>query len=268
MRLHAILCYYDESPTWLAATITSLTRIGVDHVLAIDGKYPHFKPGAPACSPVEQAVAIVETASAAGMACTLSLPDANGVMLETTKRQRAFNLIEELATPFEDWVLVIDADEIVEGGHEVVKRELAAIDADTHVAACRISSQVDPYAAPGPDNDIRDNTEEMHQKLLIDAKFSSAQSRFWRVLSDFEVGPAHYHYTACDESGERLYLRADISGKQSLPHLRRSPIVRVDACHLLHRKNHRTHVRRVEKKTYYDLRDACGLEAAPSPVAT
>ena len=44
MNLHAILCWWDESPTWLAATVASLATIGVDHVIAVDGRTVHEEP--------------------------------------------------------------------------------------------------------------------------------------------------------------------------------------------------------------------------------
>jgi hypothetical protein len=269
MKLHAILNYYDESPTWLAATVASLSRIGVDHVLAIDGRYPHFKTWAPSCSPVEQAVAIMETGAAIGAAVTVHRPDERSPIMEAAKRERAFQTLHTLATPMQDWVLVIDADELVEAGTHEAKRELAGMDASIHVASCRISSQVDPHAQPGPDNDVRANTEEMHQKLLIDPKFTAKQSRFWRVMHDMRVGPSHYDYTGVDDDGERWYLRSDIgSMKDTRMGLRCAPIGRVDACDLLHRKNLRTHVRRTEKAAYYTLRDQLGLEKAETGVAT
>lgn len=269
MNLHAILSYYDESPTWLASTIASLSRIGVDHVLALDGKFPHFDIGAPACSPVEQAEAILHTAAAAGMAVTLHRPTVLGMRTETQKRELAFQVLGLLATPFTDWVLVIDADEIVEAGTPKVREELAALDAGTHTAACRIASVTDPHADPAADNSVNSKTEEIHQKLLVHPRFASMQSRFWRVLTDMRVGPTHFDYTGVDEHGERVYLRKDIGSMKDFRNgLRCTPVERVDGCELLHRKNHRIAVRQQTKRAYYDLRDEIGLEQPPDAVAT
>lgn len=264
MKLHTILSYYDESPVWLAATVASLSQIGVQHLLAVDGRYPCFSPGSPACSTIEQSEAIVATAMASGMGVTLVVPHRNEPLAETEKRERSFRLLTELATPMEDWFLVIDADEIVEIGTRDVRDELKALSAPFHAAACRVSSVTDPHAEPGPDNGVNNKTEEIHQKLPVTPRFASRQSRFWRVMHDMRCAPAHYDYTGVDDDGKRWHLRGDIGsfGKEARG-FECASIGRVEACEILHRKNHRIYTRRSLKLAYYDLRDKLGIEDAP-----
>lgn len=269
MKLHAILSFYDESPTWLAATVASLSRIGVDHLLAIDGRYPLFNNGASACSDIEQVEAVMATAMAAGMGVTMSVPKRDETITETAKRERSFRLLEQVAEPLVDWFLVIDADEIIERGSRDVRGELAALEAPVHAAACRVSSVTDPYAQPGPDNGVSSRTEEIHQKLPVSPRFGQMQSRFWRVMHDMRCEPAHYDYTGVDGDGKRWHLRGDIgSFGKTARGLDCAQIGRVEECDLLHRKNHRIHTRRELKKAYYDTRDMLGIEKAPDTVAT
>jgi len=257
MKLHAILCWYDESPTWLAGCVASLTRIGVDHVIAVDGRYPHFKPGAATNSRLDQVDAITSTASAAGVQVTahrISEP-----MLEPEKRTLAFRLLNATASSG-DWVLVIDADEMIVEGNETVRDELAAVDSSTHVVACRISCAIDPYARPEDDNGVTSKTLELYQKHPISAEFASRQSRFWRVLDDMRVDGTHFHYSGVDDAGVRWNLRPDIGTKHPAG-LPVSPIGFFEQpVTIEHRKNHRTTERRALKVAYYTTRDELGLE--------
>lgn len=260
MTLHTILCFYDESPTWLAGCVASLTRIGVDHLIAVDGRYPHFMPGAAANSRPEQIDALTSTAMGADIALTLHRP--TFPMLEPKKRTLAFQLLNATAE-YGDWVLVIDADERISEGSLGLKNELALLDEGTHVVASRVTNSVDPFAKPGADNDLTDKTLELHQKIVVGAEFASAQSRVWRVLNDMRVDVNHYTYTGVDEQGTRWNLRPDIGSCNHAKELPKSPIARLDhAFTIEHRKNHRTQERRVLKKAYYTTRDELGLEQA------
>lgn len=258
MNLHAIMIWYDESPTWLAGCVASLTRIGVDHLIAVDGRFPHFNVGSPTNSSIDQTDAIASTAAGADIALTLHR--LREPVLEAHKRTLAFRLLNATADTGRDWALVIDADEmIVEGGPET-RRELRGIDADTHVASARVASTVDPYAEPAPDNDVNERTESIHRGLPTPQTYVHLQSRFWRVLDDMRVDHTHYNYTGVDATGTRVNVRPDI-GRQNLPGMPVSPIHMLqDAPVILHRKNQRTKHRQLLKKSYYETRDELGLE--------
>lgn len=258
MKLYAILVWWNESPTWLSACVASLKRIGVDHVIAVDGRYSHFDIGADVCSPLEQADAVVSAAEAVGMGVTMHRPiDA---VTEAEKRSLAFRLLGAQATAFDDWVFVIDADEIIHAGTPNVRTELAALPLDTHCAACRVGNTIDPHARPEVDNDVSEKTEELHQKLDLAMEFVQFQSRFWRVMRDMRSHVTHFNYVGTDALGVEWNLRPD-TGRQNLPDHPATDIhLLTDPVQIMHRKNHRTSQRQRLKREYYDLRNDIGLE--------
>lgn len=257
MNLHAILCWYDESPTWLAATVASLARIGVTHLVAVDGKYPAFKIGATHRSRIDQVDALTNTAHAAGLAFTVHQPPLE--MSEADKRALAFRIVESTANVFEDWCIIIDADELFVTDQPGLCDELAELPSGVHVAAARITNAVDPFAKSEPDNDVTGSTREMHQKLPIDPEFGALQSRLFRVLRGLTCETTHYSYQGSDSDGVHWNLRPDIAGKRV--GLKAAEVVRLNAQPTIqHRKNHRTFERRASKRSYYDLRNELGLE--------
>lgn len=257
MNLYAILSWYDEPPTWLAGCVASLTRIGVDHIIAVDGRYPHFNIGAPARSRLEQVDAITSTAHGAGMGLTVFQP--TQPLLETDKRTLAFQLLNASATPFKDWVTVIDADEFISEGTHHARIDLAAIPTHVHTVRGRVTGSVDPFADPEPDNDISTKTLELHHKLPVPSEFASMQSRFFRVLTDMRCVTSHYDYTGTDESGKRIWLRPDIGTKPQGTKPTEVGTLETTVT-FQHRKNHRTYERREHKKAYYDLRNSLRIE--------
>jgi len=259
MNLHAILCWWDESPTWLSATVASLGRIGVDHVLAVDGRYPHFQPDAPVTSRSEQLEAIHSAATAIDARVTIHQPI--NALTEVEKRTRAFQVLNALAEPMKDWVLVIDADEMLVGGTRAVRDELAAFSPNQHVAQSLITNAEDPHAKPGPDNDIRPATERLYQTHVhAQTSFTAMQSRFFRVLHGMNTAPNHWAYNGVDDAGVRWFLRND-TGRMKHEGMRSSDVIPLDdPVEVLHRKNHRIAHRRAMKVEYYQLRDEIGLE--------
>lgn len=261
--LHAILCWYDEPPTWLAGCVASLSRVGVQHLVAVDGRYPHFNQGAPARSRLEQVDAIFSAAEAIDIGVTMHRP-VHADATEPMKRTRCFQLLNQIATPMRDWVLVIDADEIITSGTGDLMQELASLPEDTHIASSRLTHAMDPYAEPGPDNNITSKTRELHQKLDVPMEYTTAQSRLWRVLHDMRVERTHYSYTGVDDAGVRWNLRPDIGTLNHSSHPE-ATIARLDnSITIQHRKNHRTAERRRIKTEYYSLRDELGLERLAS----
>jgi hypothetical protein len=113
MRLIACLSWYDEQPAQLAELVASMARAGVDHVVAADGAYALF-PGARGGSPSEQADAIAHTARGAGIGVTVHVPAGSWAGNEVAKRSWLFELAHLLAEPGEDWLWVLDADEVID----------------------------------------------------------------------------------------------------------------------------------------------------------
>lgn len=261
MNLYGIISWYDESPSWLASSVASLAKIGVDHVIAVDGRYPHFHSelSGPSYSPPEQSEAVMLACDSMGMGLTLSkLPQP---MLEPDKRQYCFRLVEAIATPMVDWCTIIDADELIWEGGIDVKRELATLESPIHCAAGRIATTIDPHGRPEPDNDVSDRTEENFQKLPIGMSFACLQTRYWRVMHDMSVPVNHYDFFATDDQGKRWNIRPGMGGEVIRGGRDACEIHTIDANQLiLHRKNHRTYLRREAKKAYYTTRDELRLE--------
>jgi hypothetical protein len=261
MKLFGILSWYNESPTWLAACVASMARIGVDHVIAVDGRYPHFAIGEDVCSPIEQAEMIAGVAEGCGMGLTMIRPTrSTRPLTEPEKRTLCFNLLNLIATPFEDWCVVVDADELFTKPGNGLHREILSVPDTTHTIGCLVTNTVDPFAEPAADNDVNNKTTEFHQKFVIDPAFTSYQSRFWRVLTDMHVRGTHYSYVGTDQHGVVTNMRPDI-GTRMLPGMHQTDIHKLECgTTLAHRKNHRTAFRQAVKREYYEMRDELGLE--------
>src|SRR5262245_45497322 len=109
----ALLCWYEEPASWLAGCVGSLNGVA-DHVVAVDGADAAF-PGAPRGprSGPEPAAAIVETAAAIGIGCTVHRQANPWLGGEVEKRDFMFELGRTLTSGPQDWLMPIDADERV-----------------------------------------------------------------------------------------------------------------------------------------------------------
>lgn len=98
----------------LAACVASLVKLQVEHLVAIDGAY-QLMPGGKGSSGIDQTRAITDTADAIGIGLTLHhLPQAEKFRgNEVEKRNLSLRLALSFATP-EDWLFVIDGDEVVD----------------------------------------------------------------------------------------------------------------------------------------------------------
>jgi len=124
VRVVALISWFDESPTWLAAAVTSAARL-CDHVVCVDGAYGHYPGGRPS-SGVDQSMAVRMAAEAAGVGCTIHVPAGVWVGDEVAKRSFMFRAGQLVAEPEVDWFLVIDADEMVTDCDETVRGQLAS----------------------------------------------------------------------------------------------------------------------------------------------
>jgi hypothetical protein len=257
--LYGVVCWYDEPASWLAGTVASLSKLGVDHVVAVDGRYPLFNRTAPGASPTDQAATILEAAAGAGMGCTIVRPgERESLLAEPEKRELSHRLVATLGTPMRDWYVVVDADEFVVH-HCPIKNELGALADDVHVASLRLRLRMDPHADPNePDNDVNEHTEKMHRVHLIDPITGSRQSRVFRVLNDPWVRPSHYAYSGVDADGVRINQRGDIGSKHLKPV---SGIAHLGGI-IEHRRTQRSAHRRFVKADYYHARDTLGIERA------
>jgi hypothetical protein len=114
VRLIGILIWYDEQPEWLAAAVASFARAGGEHLIALDGAFACYPDGVRhPRSGTEQHAAVREVCDAHNLGLTLYSPAEAYVGNELEKRSLGFALADLVATPYEDWYLILDADEVV-----------------------------------------------------------------------------------------------------------------------------------------------------------
>jgi hypothetical protein len=127
IRLVGLLCFFDEPVPALGQCLAGMRYLGVDHVVAVDGRYD-FYPGDEFVSAEEQVAAIVMGCRSLGMGCTLHSPQGPWGGNEVQKRSHLFMLGLAECDPG-DWMVVVDADEVYvrsPGGGELKARLEAA----------------------------------------------------------------------------------------------------------------------------------------------
>lgn len=255
MKLFAVLCWWDEPPSWLMATVQSLTRIGVDHLVAVDGAYPGVE-GGTLWSGVEQSDAVQLAADAAGIGLTLHRPCE--FLTEREKRSLAFRLVIASAEPMRDWVTVIDADEVIVS-EMPAKEWLDTAGPDDHVGGAKMVESIDPATTEGKNN--TPHTPGLYRKMDLPARGEQWGSRFWRVMPEMWVQDNHYSYHGRDDEGRVWNLRPDMAGASvGFP---AGVIMPEMPVYFEHRDPWRTANRRRVKREYYDIRNAAGWEAVP-----
>jgi hypothetical protein len=238
------------------ACIHSLTRIGVDHLVAVDGAYPGVE-GGTRWSGVEQSEAVQLAADAAGIGLTLHRPDE--LLAEREKRSLCFRLAGAIGEPMSDWVTVIDADEVIANEFDV-KAWLATGDAERdHVGGAKMIESIDPATTEGKNN--TPHTPGLYRNMDIPARGEQWCSRFWRLMPEMWVQDNHYSYHGRDVDGVVWNLRPDIAGAS----VGRAAGVLVPEFPVLfeHRDPWRTAHRRRVKREYYDIRNAGEWERVP-----
>lgn len=211
MRVVGLLSWYEEPASWLAETVASAARL-CDHIIAADGPYAAF-PGAmrkPA-SGSEQADVIAHAAAGAGIGCTVHLPRSPWWDGEVGKRDWMFRAAE-LVTTEADWLLVVDADEVLTTVPPDTRQILEQSDKD--VAELRLWD--------------RDGSETLDRRLI-------------RAVRGLRVEGAHYVWTA--PGG------AVLRGNQTLQDL--APAEPLWDLRMEHRTRHRDADRQAAKHDYY-----------------
>lgn len=215
MRIIGLLNWYEEPASWLAECVASAAKL-CDHLIAVDGPYAKF-PGALSrtASGSEQADVITHTAAGAGIGCTVHVHNQPWWGNEVEKRDWMFRLAGLVATA-EDWLLVIDADEV-----------LSIVPPDTRELLQR--SEFDVAELKIWDNE---GTQTLDRRLL-------------RAIPGLRVEGAHYVWTAPDGAGGKKVLR----GSQSRHKL--APAESLWDLRLEHRQRHRNTDRQSAKREYY-----------------
>ena len=197
-RVIGILSWFDESPTWLAATVASMARV-CDHIVAVDGRYAHYEDRRQR-SGAEQHDAIVETCRGTGVGLTLHT--SNRVWpTEMAKRTHCFRLASLEAETFKDWMFILDGDEVLVESPSWIRDQLDELaNEGINVVGVDLHEIIDPHSNP--------EKSALSRKLELDYEYTSTSPRFWRALDDLRVDGQHFHYTGVDEHGERVVLWA------------------------------------------------------------
>jgi hypothetical protein len=215
------LSWFDERTDWLAELVASLAAVGVDHLVAVDGAYGLY-PGARGSSGSEQASVVLGAAHGAGIGVTVHVPAFPWPGNEVEKRTVLFALGHLVAQPYDDWLVVADADEVWESGD--LRADL--VDCAADVAEVML---------------VERNPEHGDQSQMI-RKCFRAQNGGIRVVG------GHWQYYSA--AGECLWGPENVQADQLMD-------VRVR-----HRPGERGSDRTRKRLAYYDRRTQTGIEAA------
>jgi hypothetical protein len=111
VRLIAALSWYDEPADRLAELVASLATTRIDHLVCVDGAYAAY-PDATGHSDQEQHSALLHAAHHTDLPCTLHIPSHPWEHGEVQKRSYLFAAAHHHATPSEDWIVIVDGDEL------------------------------------------------------------------------------------------------------------------------------------------------------------
>ncbi len=252
MKIIALLNWYEESVSWLAAWTTAAAKVA-DHVVCVDGAYDLF-PGAlrrPTSGP-EQAEAIIEAAHAAGIGATVVVPKKHWRGGEVEKRSFILAAGMLVAEPMVDWFLWVDGDESVASVPLDLRERLEAT--ECHVGGVTLWQRNARHPLPTDGQDV----------AFLDGSPMCESVRDHRVLYRAVPGIrceyAHY-IIVCEVDGEKLYLR----GREDLHEL--APMINCTDLTIEHRHIFRLQDRNRKALTYCAARDACGLESVAMETA-
>jgi hypothetical protein len=239
VRVTGLLCWYDESPIWLAAAATAAARL-CDHVVAVDGAYALYPGGKPQSDP-EQAEAILHAAYAAGIGVTVHRPREVWMGNQIEKRTALFRLGAETGA---DWFYVFDADDLVTHVPADARDRLEQADEDVAVFTLWWTEDVE-----------RDEAKAAGARMF--SYPHEAANRYFRglfrALPGLRVEGAHYHYVA-DRDGGLVHLR----GHEDVHEL--EPFLNLTDMRVQHRHPQRARARLEVSAAYDRLVRAHGLE--------
>lgn len=238
MRVIGLLSWYDEQPSWLAASVSSFAPV-LDHLVAIDGSYGSFPDGRARSAP-EQAETILRVADAVGLGVTIVEPRERFYGNEVEKRSLLFRYGLVEATPYEDWFLVFDGDEVLTRSPYDLRTRLEYVEAD--------AGEVTLWS--------RDSYGDVANSMALPRESRSSLRMFFRALPNLCVYGRHDVYVGEGRDGEDVFLW----GPEPVGPV---PAVTLDV-EVEHRSAHREASRRNAARDYYRVRDSLGLESIGS----
>lgn len=236
IRIIGCLIFFDESPTWLSASIASFTKLGMTDLVAVDGAYELY-PDGQRKSGSEQHAAIYEISAALGIGTLLYVPPRLWVD-EVEKRNCSLALAEQLVEdPERDFYVRFDADEFVTDVDINVTKVLRKTPHD--VASITLWERYDPFA-PGEPGMNSTHARVTAQDIQV----------FFRAIPGLRLAGNHYTYRTPD--GRNLWGNKHNLEIEEVEHLRGA---RVE-----HRTNLRDSPRHLQKRIYYQRREQAGYE--------
>lgn len=242
MRIHGILSYFQESPSWLAACVASMARV-CDTVIAVDGRYALFDDDQ-AASPPDQAEAIVETATGAGLELVLFRPSHPFYGNEIEKRNLTLKLAASVGEPGEDWLLILDADCYITEHSDMLRYDLERT--DKPAANVAVEEHMDPH---DPDTPM-----VIADTVSLPESWRSKVTLLYRLLPEMAYEGTHYSVSG-RWNGEKVWLWGHPAAVDPF-----------DASHAVvvrHRNILRSKRRREQAAAYYSQRDMLGIEERP-----
>lgn len=248
-KIVGIISWFDESPTWLSATVASMARI-CDHVVAVDGRYLHYDDPRVVSSLAEHD-AIVQTARGAGIGLTLDIPT-RPWRDEMEKRSRSFALAELVADVHRDWFIVLDGDEVLT---ETPTKEgtVAELDKATEAGVRTVTVTLRDVADPHFDAQRTRFGMDLKVEHVIDCRVP----RLFRFPKNLRVVGYHYNYVGEDENGDPVELWGQ---DEAVEHRTQWACFTTDVV-IEHRHAQRPKVRQERRSQYYADREACKLES-------
>lgn len=239
MKVVALISWWEEAPSWLAATVSSAAKL-CDHVVAVDGAYS-LMPAGTARSEAMQAETVLRTCDALDIGCTIVRPKDVWTGNEVEKRTFCFAECRNVVTPGEDWIIVLDGDDV-----------LTDVPSDTRMKLELTDKDVAEVALWERQTWISEETAAAAQVLNLPPVSGHMQRRIYRAADRIEVVGAHYCYRATDGDEHKWYWGTEDHGLVDALSL---PGVKIE-----HRTRHRDLNRRQAAKDYYERRNALKIE--------
>lgn len=249
-RVIGLVSFWDESPTWLAATLASMARF-CSHVVVLDGRYAQY-PDSRLQSGSAEHYAVIDAARGAGLGVTLHTAPRTYVT-EMEKRTKLFQLGGLEARPGKDWFFILDGDELV--AESCAKDELlarldkAAADG-VRVCTARLWEKTDSHSD--------EQRVELSLKLPVEWRYECSTPRFWLAHTNMRVVGYHYNYLGEDENGDTV----ELWGLDGVVKNRAPWKSFVNHVTIENRNRLRGILRDQDRQAYYNLRDESGIEDA------
>ena len=229
-----LICWYDEHPAFLVRAVYTATRIGIRHIVALDGAYGLF-PGGRAHSDPEQARRIHWACNQLGLTVEFGKPKVWETEIE--KRNTALRLAENALEP-SDWFCWLDAD------FEVMTAN------PTLPAALAVAYELHGYEAA----EVRMRTLKGNGYYR---QFAPIQPFRWLYRLGRGLHLENNHYTYVTADGRRLWgsptdTRYDRPVEPALDLF--------DQVEFVHHTNFRPEDRARRQIAYYTARDLAGIE--------